>query len=399
MPDSLAAPKDTSAEVLSVRVVRSIEEVDTTGWDDLAHGPSPFLRHGFLAALAASGSIGGRSGWLPFYLLAERGDGGGSRRRLVGAVAAFVKTHSYGEYIFDWGWANASERAGVPYYPKLVMHAPATPATGPRILLAPGADAPIVTAALVAAVRELADDTRCSSIHWLFTTAEEQQRLALLGFAPRASFQFHWHNRGWLSWDDFLGALNSRKRKQLRKERQRARAAVDAIEWVPAGALAPEALDDLDRFYRATVDDHGGSDYLRPGFFHLLAERMPDEMLLCQAMRGGRRVAGALFFDSGQALYGRYWGADDQVALLHFEVAYYSGIERCLARGLPLFEAGAQGEHKLLRGFLPAPTYSSHWIRHPGLAEAVNDFLVRERASVAARMAQLATLGPFRCED
>jgi predicted N-acyltransferase len=389
-------PKDDSAATLSVRAVRSIEDVAPLAWDGLAHGGSPFLRHGFLAALEASRSIGARSGWAPVYLLAEAGAPGA--RRLLGAVAAFVKSHSYGEYIFDWGWASASERAGVPYYPKLVVHSPATPATGPRILLDAGADADAVTAVLVAGVRAVADEARCSSIHWLFTTAEEQRRLELLGFASRASYQFHWHNRGWSSWDDFLASLTSRKRKQLRKERQRALAAVDRVEMVPARELDAAALDDLDRFYRATVDDHGGSDYLRPRFFHLLAERMPDEMLLCQAMLDGRRLAGALFFDSGQALYGRYWGADARVELLHFEVAYYAGIERCIQRGLPLFEAGAQGEHKLLRGFLPASTYSSHWLRHPGLDDAVRDFLDRERAGVALRMAQLTELGPFRHE-
>src|SRR5512143_4073296 len=219
-----------ASSTISVRAVPSISQVDQAAWDGLSHGPSPFLRHGFLRALEDSGSIGGtgrkRSGWAPVYLLAEQ-DG-----RLVGAVAAFIKDHSYGEYIFDWGWANAAERAGLRYYPKLVIAAPATPATGNRLLLAPGCDAEPVRAALIAAVRALADDTECSSIHWLFCTQAEQAQLVEAGCFPRASMQFHWHNRGYRTFDDFLGQLKSRKRKQLRKERERARAAIERLSWI-----------------------------------------------------------------------------------------------------------------------------------------------------------------------
>ena len=237
---------------ISVRAVGSIAEVDRAAWDGLDHGPSPFLRWGFLRALEESGSIGTRTGWTPVYLLAERGG-------LVGAVAAFVKTHSYGEYIFDWGWASAAQRAGLRYYPKLVIAAPATPATGRRILLASGAG-PEVQAALVAAVRELADQTECSSIHWLFCTQDEQAALERAGYFARATFQFHWHNRGYQTFDDFLGALKSRKRKQLRKERAKAKAAIDRLTWV--ASPSEEQLDDLDRFYRRTTVIHVGRDYL-----------------------------------------------------------------------------------------------------------------------------------------
>jgi hypothetical protein len=368
--------------------VGSIADVPAAAWDALDHGPSPFLRHGFLRALEDSGSIGRGTGWQPTYLLAERG------RDLVGAVAAFVKAHSYGEYIFDWGWANAAARAGLRYYPKLVVAAPATPATGPRVLLAPG-DASAF-APLVAAVRALADDAKCSSIHWLFCTADEQRALAELGLFPRATFQYHWHNRGYGTFDDFLGALKSRKRKQLRKERQRAHAQIERVSWVDGGELTPAHVDDLDRFYRHTTDEHGGRDYLRPGFFHRLRETLPDAMRMVEVVAGGRRVAGALFLETGRALYGRYWGCDVQLDCLHFETAYYAGIERAIARQLPLFEAGAQGEHKLLRGFLPSPTYSAHWIRHPGLADAVAEHCALEARSVAAELAELAKFGPYR---
>jgi predicted N-acyltransferase len=380
----------TTSPGLVIRAVQRTGSIDGAAWDRLDHQGSPFLRFGFLRALEDSGSIGRRAGWDPVYLLAERGG------RLEGAVAAFIKEHSYGEYIFDWAWAGAAERAGVPYYPKLVIAAPVTPATGPRVLLAPGADADATTAALAAAVHEVADQAECGSIHWLFCTAGEQARLARLGFAPRASYQFHWHNRGYASWDDFLAALASRKRKQLRKERAKVAAAIDGVRWRGRGELDTAALDRMDRWYRNTTDNHGGHDYLRPGFFHRLAETMPDELLVAEVSVKGRPSAGAVFLETPAALYGRYWGTDVAVDLLHFETSYYAGIDRAIARGLPRFEAGAQGEHKLVRGFMPSATYSAHWLRHPGLRAAIEGFLRREAGAVAAHMAELATLGPYR---
>ncbi len=374
----------------------SIAEVDAAAWDGLDHGPSPFLRHGFLRALEESGSIDTasakkrRSGWSGLYLLAEQAG------TLVGAVPAFVKSHSYGEYIFDWGWANAAERAGLRYYPKLVIAAPQTPATGNRMLIAPGADVDAVRAVLIAAVRAVADDTECSSIHWLFCTRDEQAALTEAGFFSRRSLQFHWHNRGYQTFGDFLGQLKSRKRKQLRKERERARAAIERLSWIGGAELDEEQLGDLDRFYRNTTDQHGGRDYLRPGFFHALAKYLPDAMRMVEVVAGGKRVAGALFLETDRALYGRYWGADVHVDLLHFETAYYAGIERAIERRLPLFEAGAQGEHKLLRGFDPMPTYSAHWIRHPGLSAAIEDYTRREAVAVASEMAEMARFGPYR---
>jgi predicted N-acyltransferase len=379
--------------------VGSVSDLDAAAWDALDHGASPFLRHGFLRALEESGSIDAatsrnrRSGWASLYLLAEQAG------RLIGAVPAFIKSHSYGEYIFDWGWANAAQRAGLRYYPKLVVAAPATPATGHRMLIAPGLDAAgadAVREVLVAAVRAVADDTECSSIHWLFCTRAEQDALVGAGFFARASMQFHWHNRDYQTFDDFLGQLKSRKRKQLRKERERAKAAIERLSWVPGGELAGAQLDDLDRFYRTTTDQHGGRDYLQPGFFHALAKYLPDAMRMVEVVAGGKRVAGALFLETDRALYGRYWGADVHVDLLHFETAYYAGIERAIERKLPLFEAGAQGEHKLLRGFDPMPTYSAHWIRDPGLSAAVEDYTRREAVGMAQEIAGLAKLGPYR---
>jgi uncharacterized protein len=376
--------------VLSVRRARSLAGIDAAAWNRLDHGDSPFLEHGVLCALEESSSVGEAAGWGPHYLLAEAGG------RLVGAVAAYVKTDSYGEYIFDWAWARASQRAGLRYYPKLVIAAPFTPATGRRILVAPGADRDQVTRALAAAVRELADETGSSSIHWLFTTADERDRLGRLGFDPRASYQFHWRNRGYADFEEFLARLTSRKRKQVRKERRRAREAIDAVELIAGPELGPRDVAAMDRAYRSNVHAHGGFDYLRPGFFERLARRAPERLLWARAVRGGRTIAGAIYLETERALYGRYWGSDEEVEFLHFELAYYTGIERAIARGLPLFEAGAQGEHKLLRGFEPSPTHSAHWFRDPRLAGAVRGFLAEEARQVAAIMAELAGYGPYR---
>ncbi|MGE0398843.1 MAG: GNAT family N-acetyltransferase [Kofleriaceae bacterium] len=398
----------STSGTIALRVVPSVAELPRAAWDGLDHGSSPFLTSGFLAALEGSGSIDAasargfsarkrRSGWTSLYLIVEV-DG-----RVAGGVAAFVKSHSYGEYIFDWGWANAAGRAGIEYYPKLVIAAPATPATGPRMLLARDLDPAMraqVRAALVAGVKAIADDTQCSSIHWLFCTAEEQAALVELGFFARATYQFHWHNRGYATFDDFLAQLTSRKRKQLRKERARAQGAIEKLAWVSGRDMDEQRLDDLDAFYRNTTDNHGGRDYLRPGFFHLLAKELPDAMQMVEVTaNGGKRVAGALFLETEGALYGRYWGTNVHIDLLHFETAYYAGIDRAIAKKLPLFEAGAQGEHKLLRGFEPSPTYSAHWIRHRGLAEAIAEYCEREAAAVAGEMAELAKAGPYRQAD
>ncbi len=405
----------------------SLASVDGASWNALDHGASPFLEWGFLRALELSGSVGGASGWSPTYLLIH-GDAscpiddgardsspeqGGTRspngRVLLGGLAVYAKDHSYGEYIFDFQWARASSRVGVPYYPKLVVAAPVTPATGKRILLHPGLtpeQREQVASRLIAGVRELADELAVGSIHWLFTTADEQALLEREGFAARASFQFHWHNQpnrgletggpGWPDFDAFLASLSSRKRKQIRKERQRAQAAVDSIRFVPGDEMTPAQVAALDRFYRRTTDLYGGSQYLRPGFFAALVEQLPERVRFLEVCRGGGPIAGALFLETDQALYGRYWGCSADVEFLHFEASYYAGIERCIARGIPLFEAGAQGEHKLVRGFMPAICHSSHWLRHPGLDRGVREFLREERRAVAHHVEQLAAYGPYR---
>jgi predicted N-acyltransferase len=400
---------------LTLTALRTIEGVESASWNALDHAPSPFLEWGFLRALELSGSVGAQSGWDPHYLLVQgqlpsgldsdssaRTDSPewrGTSTDLLGAVAAYVKDHSYGEYIFDFHWARASMGSGIPYYPKLVIAAPATPATGHRILLHPGLDAAAreaVTARLIAGVRELADEHDCGSIHWLFTTAAERERLVASEFAARSSFQFHWHNRGYACFDDFLAQLTSRKRKQIRKERQRARAAVDSIHFVPGPEITPPQLAALQRFYSRTCNLYGGRAYLRPSFFAHLLELAPERVRFLEAVRGGSAVAGALFFETEHGLYGRYWGCDENIEFLHFEASYYVGIERCIALGLPLFEAGAQGEHKLLRGFEPVICHSAHSLRHPGLDRGVREFLREETLAVAQHVRELDSFGPYR---
>jgi predicted N-acyltransferase len=406
---------------LTLTALRTIEGVEGARWNALDHAPSPFLEWGFLRALELSESVGARAGWDPHYLLVEgrlpvapRPDSPAQSDSpdqpgtpadllgaptLLGAVAAYVKDHSYGEYIFDFHWARASMSAGIPYYPKLVIAAPATPATGRRILLHPELEAAgreAVTARLIAGVRELADETNCGSIHWLFTTQEERDHLVAAGFAARSSYQFHWHNRGYASFEDFLAQLTSRKRKQIRKERQRARAAVDSISFVPGPELTGSQLAALQRFYSSTCNQYGGRAYLRPGFFARLLELAPERVRFLEVTRNRASVAGALFFETEHGLYGRYWGCDENIEFLHFEAAYYAGIERCIALGLPLFEAGAQGEHKLLRGFEPAICHSAHWLRHPGLDRGVRDFLREESAAIVQHVRELSDYGPYR---
>ncbi|HEY8378184.1 MAG TPA: peptidogalycan biosysnthesis protein [Nannocystis sp.] len=381
----------------TTRTVTSLASVDPASWDALAHEGCPFLRHGFLRALELSGSIGDEPGWRPVYILVEESaESAGSKARLVGAVPAYIKRHSYGEFIFDWAWARAAVQSGLRYYPKLVVAAPMTPATGPRLLVHPGVPRDEVVRRLVAGVRDVADAEGCWSIHWLFTTAREHQELAEHGFLPRASYQYHWHNRGYADFEAFLASMTSRRRKQLRKERARARAGFDTLEWVPGPELGPDDLAAVDRYYRATVRAYGGIDYLRPGFFEHVQKLMPETMLWARIRRGGRTIAGTLYFETPSALYGRYWGADEAVPFLHFEAAYYAPIERCIARGTPRFEAGAQGEHKLLRGFSPSRTYSSHWFRHPALASAVGRFLAHEAIVAEEQMRELEDYLPYR---
>lgn len=379
------------AERLTLRVVDRLAKVPAAAWDACA-GDHPFVAHAFLDALEESGSATGETGWLPQHLLLE--DAGG---QLIGAAPLYVKSHSYGEYVFDQGWAEAYERAGGRYYPKLQIAVPFTPVPGPRLLLRPeaGSDAAHL---LVAELLELAKRTEVSSLHVTFPTRAECDALVKAGFLRRVGRQFHWENRGYRSFDDFLGALNARKRKQIKRERREANAAV-RIELLSGGDLKSRHWDAFFRFYTSTSDRKWGAPYLTREFFDLLGQRMADRVLLVMAKDDGRYVAGALNLIGPDTLYGRNWGCIGDFPFLHFEACYYRAIDFAISRGLQRVEAGAQGPHKIQRGYLPQPTYSAHWIHDAGFRCAVADFLRREIVAVENETEELEQgLSPFRRE-
>jgi uncharacterized protein len=380
-------------DAVTVRIVPRLADIPAAEWDACAGAANPFLAHAFLEALEASGSATSETGWLPQHLALEDDDG-----KLMGAVPLYLKSHSYGEYVFDWGWASAYERAGGRYYPKLQCAVPFTPVTGPRLLLRPdaGSDA---AATLIAAMLEMARRHKVSSLHITFPTEGEARHLAAAGFLQRMGQQFHWLNDGYKTFDDFLGALNSRKRKQIRRERRDALQGGMEIETLTGRAIRREHWDAFYRFYRATADRKWGDAYLTRGFFDLLGGRMAERVVLIMARKAGRYVAGALNLIGRDALYGRNWGCLGDFPFLHFEACYYRAIDFAIAHGLKRVEAGAQGQHKIQRGYLPVPTYSAHWIRDPGFARAVEDFVRRERLALEYEMGQLENeLSPFKCE-
>ena len=377
----------------TVRVVSGLAEIAAADWDACAGGADPFLSHAFLEALEASGSATAETGWLPQHLALEDDKG-----RLIGAAPLYLKSHSYGEYVFDWGWASAYERAGGRYYPKLQCSVPFTPVTGPRLLLRPDAP-PAAADALIAAMIELARRHKVSSLHVTFPRRSEWERFGAAGFLQRMGQQFHWENDGYGSFDDFLEALNSRKRKQIRRERRDALLGGIEIETLTGSAIEARHWDAFFRFYRSTSDRKWGEAYLTRSFFDLIGARLAERIVLVMAKKSGRYVAGALNLIGGDTLYGRNWGCIGDFPFLHFEVCYYRAIDFAAARGLKRVEAGAQGQHKIQRGYLPAPTYSAHWIRDPGFAGAVADFLRRERHALAHEMEQLEQeLSPFKRE-
>ena len=355
----------------------------------------PFLEHGFLAALEESGSVGPRAGIVPRLVLVRDGE------RLVGAVPLYLKSNSYGEFIFDWAWANGAQRAGIRYYPKLVAAIPFTPATGRRLLIAPGVDVNEVRARLLAGVRTVADEERVSSVHFLFCTEDEADWLAEHDFARRLSMQFHWHNREgkpYASYDDFLGEMKSRHRKQLRHEREVATSHGLPLRTLTGTELDADTWRALRAFYDANANKHGAHHYLTPKFFDRIQATYGHRLVATLAFRGDTPIAGTINFEKGRHLYGRYWGCleDNELPMLHFELCYHRLIERAIERGYTRFEAGAQGEHKLKRGLTPSLTYSAHLILHPELRAAVNDFIGREAEAVLAEIRAYAELSPFR---
>ena len=369
----------------SLRILESLEDVDPARWDALAQG-NPTLAHAFLDSLHASGCASGRTGWAPRYLTLWEGE------RLDGAVPLYVKTHSRGEYVFDWAWADAYERHGLAYYPKLLAAVPFTPATGARLLALNDA----VRATLARALLETARASDVSSLHVLFPTPADAQALRDAGFMERSGLQFHWRNAGYATFDDFLGALSHDKRKKIRQERRRVVESGVSLRRATGREATEADWDFFTQCYRRTYREHRSTPYLNREFFGMLAQRMPDNVLLVIAEHGSRPIAAAMDLFGQDALYGRYWGAIERVPGLHFEACYYQALEFCIERGIALFEGGAQGEHKHARGFLPEPTRSFHWLAHPAFERAIDDYLAREGAHVSQYIDELSERTPFR---
>ena len=385
----------------AVRICQSLADVPTAAWDACANPPglqatpsgerhNPFLSHAFLAALELSGSVGGRSGWAPMHVLVEDGAG-----RLVAAAPTYAKSHSQGEYVFDHGWAEAFERAGGRYYPKLQVAVPFTPVSGRRLLVAAGAPEG-AREALVEGLRGLRKAIGASSIHVTFPDAADAGHLEKAGFMRRLGEQFHFDNPGYADFEAFLSALASRKRKAIKRERREALGDDVSVEWLTGDALRPEHWDAFFGFYMDTGSRKWGRPYLTRAFFDQVGASMPERVLLVMAKREGRYIAGAINFIGDDALYGRNWGAIEERPFLHFEVCYYQAIDFAIQRGLARVEAGAQGEHKLARGYAPAPTYSAHEFANASLGRAIEDYLVRERAAVDENIAAYAEHVPFR---
>lgn len=382
----------------TIRVAQSFKDIAPESWNSLSGAsrlPSatpynPFISHAFLSSLEESGSATAKTGWLGQHLLLERSDG-----RLTGVVPGYLKNHSRGEYVFDQGWADAFERAGGRYYPKLQCSVPFTPATGPR-LLTTGLDAAAIQHVLASGLQQVTEKLGISSAHVTFANEDEIEALQDEGFLHRTDQQFHFINEGYRDHSDFLDALSSRKRKTLKKERRSALENGIEIDWLTGSDLTEDIWDQFFTFYMDTGSRKWGKPYLTRSFYSLIGERMADDILLVMAKREGKYVAGAINFIGGDALYGRHWGCIEDHPFLHFEVCYHQAIDFALSKGLKRVEAGAQGEHKLARGYTPVTTHSAHYVAHPGLRHAIADYLERERSEVEQINDYLEDHSPFR---
>lgn len=377
---------------LSAEFLTSIGEVGEAEWEGLCGTDYPFLRHRFLLGLEQSGSTTADTGWQPCHLLLrDQSD------RAVAALPLFLKGHSYGEYVFDWSWAQAWQQAGLLYYPKLVSAIPFTPATGPRLCHAPDLTREDAWSAATAAIQEFAERQALSGWHLLFPPEQDSELLLSRGYAQRRAVQFHWFNENYASFDDFLATFSSRKRKSLRRERRLVQEQGLQLETLEGDAISGADWETFHYFYQLTYakrSGHGG--YLSREFFTGVAAGMGDQVIMVVARLDGEAVAAALYFRSGDTLYGRYWGCKQEFDCLHFEACYYRGIEYCIEHGLARFDPGAQGEHKIQRGFRPVETFSNHWIADERLRAAVEDFARREAPHIEAYRREAETLLPFR---
>ena len=372
-------------------VITCIDTIPAGDWNRVSGSGQPFLRHEFLAALERHGCVGEAFGWLPRHVVAYDEDG-----QLVGAVPLYLKDNSYGEFVFDWAWADAWHRAGLAYYPKLVAAVPYTPVTGPRLLVRPGADRDAVVQTLIKQALTVAEQAGASSLHWLFTASGDTERLVQHGFMRRTSCHFHWHNEGYSSFEAYLSRLSSRKRKKIRRERRHVQEAGISMQVLHGTEVTAEQWQLMHYFYRSTFEQKSGVPTLSLEFFREISRTMGEQLVLVFAHHAGKVVAGAIMLRGDHALYGRHWGCLAEFNSLHFETCYYQGIDYCIEHGLDLFEPGAQGEHKISRGFLPTYTWSAHWIADEQFRVAIQRYLADEHDMMVAYHDELQCRSPFR---
>jgi hypothetical protein len=379
---------------VQIRILEHIDDLPAGEWNRLSGTTQPFLRHEFLAALESGGAVGPGTGWLPQYLVARDGDG-----RLAGAMPLFRKSDSWGEFVFDWAWADAYRRAGLRYFPKLVAAVPFTPATGSRLLTAPGIERRPVVSALLDGALEHARETGASSVHVLFPDRAESLELQERGLLLRKDCQFHWHNRGYATFDDFLAEFTAEKRKKAKRERRRVAEAGIRFRILDGSEIDDRLWAEIMPLYGSSFWRRGREPYLGEEFFRLVARSMPGEFVVILAMAGRTAVAVAICFRSDQTLYGRYWGSAGEYHSLHFETCYYQGIEYCIRQGLKTFEPGTQGEHKIARGFVPAEVWSAHWLSDSRFFSAIDRYLDSERHQVDEYIGVVHEHTPYRREN
>ena len=381
-------------DAVAIKIIKSLSEVSPEAWDACAGTDNPFARHAFLSALEDSGSATGETGWLGQHLVIEDPAGG-----IAACAPLYLKNHSYGEYVFDWGWADAYERAGGRYYPKLQCAVPFTPVTGPRLLVnqaLPDGQRREMRLTLIAGMAQLAQNLGVSSLHVTFPTEDEWEAFGSAGYLQRIGQQFHWENKGFKTFDDFLGELSSRKRKNIKKERRAVHDAGLDIRVLEGAGITEAHWDAFFQFYMDTTDKKWGQAYLTRRFFSLLGERLGRAVVLIVVEKDGRPVAGALNLRGGDTLYGRNWGCVADYKFLHFEACYYQAIDYAIAHGLKWVEAGAQGPHKVQRGYLPRRTFSAHWIADKGFRDAVSGFLNDESRGIEREMSAYGAFSPFK---
>lgn len=386
-------------KVLDLKFVESIATIGAQDWNRLAGTENPFTRYEFLRALEKTGCTTDKTGWAPHHVTVYSAPEGDESRQLVAVMPLYQKTNSYGEYVFDWSWASAYQNYGLNYYPKFVSAVPFTPSHGTRLFTDDSVSRNDIAKLIFDGLKSKAESIEASSWHILFPTEEENVLFDKIGISARTACQFHWFNRGYGSFDEFLDTLNSRKRKNIRRERQKVAERGTRFETIDGASITAEQWDIFYQFYQSTYMMRGMQGYLSQDFFTELGKSMPEQLFMIVALDGDKMIASALFFRNSEKLFGRYWGSARDYQFLHFETCYYQGQEYCIQHGLKSFDSGAQGEHKIQRGFEPIITHSNHWIANEGFAQAINNFLDEERPHIERYQAEASMLLPFKKES